>query len=649
MYKPNEAGTFLALYRKRAIRFMEDAKGRPLDSESLAKLDRAISERPKDADEDVAIEDNVRNERNVVPLSTLFNFLHSDLPILTGYGALYRSAEADRNHAGNMLKGVLDMRRKYKADMMRHVNDKDQVMYNALSTRQKNLKIVANSWYGASNQPAFMLYNQTVGASITYTAHLIISGVMVAVEGFMANSVRMANAEELYGFVFETLEDLRECGGGSEWGWILEGSDALDLDTIVKRLSGMCDFSLDERELLGFVGSLGPRERAAVHLRSNLKAFLGLPAVEAAFGDCFDVDFTDPENPPESVRAAVDRLAEAAVASVGHLHLHADRLGKAIGMKRESVLVVDTDSVFVRLDDQHRWFEEKVLKGEADAKAGVAVNAVFIRIVMAFIRAFLERLTACMNVPAHLRRWISMKSEFLYSRLLLTGNKKNYAGRMVCREGDVLKAPVIDVKGLQFKKVGTPKATREFFGRMLREDVLERSPVDIVGVFEKIGAFKDEVRRSLVDRLETTYAIPKSYSSVGAYKTPFRLEQVRGVLLWNMLHPENTIQPHEKINFLKLKGATAEQCAEALADRPRELGVVMDGVFGNESLAKYGVTGISLPKKEERIPECLAGMVDVEEMCLANVSPFLPVMESLGFHILPTARNSRQLTGFISL
>ena len=71
----------------------------------------------------------------------------------------------------------------------------------------------------------------------------------------------------------------------------------------------------------------------------------------------------------------------------------------------------------------------------------------FVYIVTEALAKTFWLLTGNFGIHEEIRPKINMKNEFLYSRLLLTRNKKSYGGIILSELGRILKKPVTDIKG----------------------------------------------------------------------------------------------------------------------------------------------------------------------------------------------------------
>lgn len=262
---------------------------------------------------------------------------------------------------------------------------------------------------------------------------------------------------------------------------------------------------------------------------------------------------------------------------------------------------------------------------------------------------------------------INMKNEFVYSKLLTTKNKKHYAGLLLAELGKRINKPAearMDIKGLPIRKSSVPKNLREEFTNYLLNDILVPETLSMRNVVQKYNQIVNLVRQSLSNR-ETTYLIPGKVEIVENYKFPERIQQVRGMIAWNALEPDNVITPPENINLIKLKTGIytpriigkKNQPDESVADYyqrleefllkteeykflkenyPDKFDIIMKVVYSKGKkngidFSDKGFAVIAIPKETE-IPEYLVPLIDYTSMVEANTKAGTTLIGSLGIY-----------------
>ena len=134
-------------------------------------------------------------------------------------------------------------------------------------------------------------------------------------------------------------------------------------------------------------------------------------------------------------------------------------------------------------------------------------------------------LTHCNVEPSRIPI-LSAKNEYLFSRMLITDRKKNYASVIEFKEGKNMHHKM-DIKGLAIHKSSTNRNAAKIFAQILEDDILnaEGSP-NVVDIVVKVEEFEKEIRRSL-DAGENVYLKPASVKDINAYKDPLSNSGVR--------------------------------------------------------------------------------------------------------------------------
>jgi hypothetical protein len=282
----------------------------------------------------------------------------------------------------------------------------------------------------------------------------------------------------------------------------------------------------------------------------------------------------------------------------------------------------------------------------------------------------MDTLTNNSNVPANKQHIINFKNEFLYDRIMLTSNKKQYIGKLISQEGNMLPKPKVDMKGLSIKKVNVNIATRKYFTDIIEKEVLFSPKVDLVHILSRFKEFENMIRESLL-RGETTFSTPARLNDIESYKTPYRIGPVRGAIIYNYLYPENTIRPPAKVNTFKILGSTLEdlRCIQGT----EYFEVIKKEIFSSSTLikpkessseekkktkeqkayeektelAKYGFNIIALPKDIKVVPDWLLPLIDVDTIVEDNLRNGNIILESLGVKIMTLLENKDYYTNVI--
>ena len=221
-----------------------------------------------------------------------------------------------------------------------------------------------------------------------------------------------------------------------------------------------------------------------------------------------------------------------------------------------------------------------------------------------------------------------MKSEFLYSKVMITRNKKQYCGNQLVREGKVLEKPKLDMKGLSIRKVSVNKTTRGYFTDLLQDEILGNENLTHGDVYYSFMDYERRLKAGLA-QYDMSFLQPAKYGVFDNYAFPWRVPVVRGVYLWNLLNPENPILEFEKTRLIKLSITKFEDLDERCPDDIKER--IKKYIFDKEELAHYGVKILALPLELEKTPEWLNPFIDVNTIVADNLNAAMPIFQSLEF------------------
>ena len=247
------------------------------------------------------------------------------------------------------------------------------------------------------------------------------------------------------------------------------------------------------------------------------------------------------------------------------------------------------------------------------------------------------RYTEECNVPEDKRPIINMKNEFLMKRIMTTSNKKNYADYLWLQEGvEVPDEDSLDIKGLSIKKANVNNTVSKLLQENLENNILRSDDVNINTVLSSLIDLEKDIRTSLANG-EVKYLVPDKSNEPSTYKTPFQVQAVRGIYVWNYLYPEKEITYPAQINKVKLNIDTIfkldlDKMREdvGVEEADRIYNILEEKVFNDENMSKYGVTILCLPKSEKNIPKWAIPYIDVDTIVADSLSNFNKILESIG-------------------
>jgi hypothetical protein len=570
---------------------------------------------------------NDGEKKNQQSLLEFASFMEDEKPILSGYGAVYKKHTEANNMLADMFNYLLVSRKKVKKEMFKHVNDEDRSVYNNLDLSQKTYKLLANSGYGATVEKNSIFYNENFGPSITYTGVVIITTAVNAFETFMSNNFSFDKINDALNYIKNIL------------GETYSDVKVIDKNISKKELLTYLFEKLDDKTqenmniLAQIVKRLNQDEINKIYYKNNLYKFFENTAIQGLLSRIAGKkEFLDPNEPPEDIQDPLKELWGYLQQYVLYNYLNFYRMRNAESKKRKTVLIVDTDSNFLLLDPFYKhlqtMYPDKIDKSDESKVSTVNIATYILANV---IEQAYWKLTTELNIPADKRTIINMKNEFFYKRLMTTRNKKAYGGVLIMQEGHMFEKPKMDVKGLAIRKVSVNAHVREYFTKMLKDEILTSEDINLGKVFGIFMKLQKDIENSLRSG-EVTYSQPAKVNELESYANPYRMQSLRGAIIWNALFPDQEIVLPTKVNLIKLTASNLEDIANKIPMEDYE--IIKRTIFDNPELAKYGFTILSMPKSAKSIPDWLTPYIDIDTMVNDHVKSGIIMLESLGFKTL---------------
>lgn len=604
---------------------------------------------------------NITSENKVMKLEQFINrFLNSN-DILSGYCCTFEDHNTT-NIAANALKYILDQRKFYKNKMELAERGSDDYIYYRIL--QLTFKILANSYYGITGLETSPFFNPMIQNSTTLSGQDIITTSIIAMESFLGNNCK--------------FEDLDDC---------IDFINNITNDSYKHCISEYLDKNVTKQELLEYLinHTKNQSENLAIYLSSildNIESTYGSEMLNRIYYKNQVVALllnnsklkTDMFNRIKDGYKNDNDYAKMICDFTFYDHILEDRFKRANKQTRNSVIVVDTDSNFLYLDNQIQATirELGLPSGE---QTELEVMNLFIDLSTEALRRIFWVFTTNLGIEDDYKPIINMKNEFVYSKLLTTKNKKHYAGLLLAELGKRINKPAesrMDIKGLPIRKSVVPKPLREAFTEYLLNDILVPENISMRNIVQKYDKIVESVRDSL-EKGEVDFLIPAKVELIENYKFPERIQQVRGMIVWNSLEPDNVIIPPDNINLIKLKTGIytprivgkknqEDEPLEAYWTRleefllntpeykflkdnyPDKFNTILKVVYGKGKktgldFADKGFAVIAIPKETE-IPEYIIPLIDYSTMVESNTAAGTTLIGSLGIYCTKGKRKS---------
>ena len=607
----------------------------------------------------------------------LANELMQKGAIMTTQGVLFSRHGAVKNPFYNFIQYLLDKRDEAKTEMKKH--PKGSELYQKYDLLQQNYKVACNALYGCAGNFSSVYYNLYLCTAVTGQGRGCISASITMFEGFLANNVKFGSLTEALTFIENICIDLESPQKFNDY-------DVLDrnitVDECFLKVMRNCGFnswvpSDKARDIIwGVVNNLSQKQLNAVYYCNNLYEFCNTTRVKNLILKILvdlDKPFLNPLNPPEHILEDLEMLKDLMFQYVYYRHLWIDKLERVYTMIRDVVLITDTDSCIVSLDEWYRYVlkdtvgipmrikytvaerkeaAEKVVmeyrrtelpveydfynKTLVDKKRleypavvieedGLRYSIINIMsyVVGKLIMDYMELFAEQYNTAAPDRECLLiMKNEFLFKSLLLKG-RKNYASVQVVQEGNMIpEDKQFDIKGMPIAKVGMAESTAKQLSEILEFDILRRDFVDQVELIKKFATIEQIIYNSIKAK-EKAYHKPARIKSQSNYEMPFRIQGIKASVAYNSIREpgdEPIINLEERNTILIIKTVINRKNADKIAkDYPQHYARLLK-VLDDENF-KGKIEAVAIPMNSE-IPNWVVPFINYTEIIHDNLRTF---------------------------
>lgn len=346
---------------------------------------------------------NITNENRVMKLEQFINhFLNSD-DILSGYCCMFENHKTI-NIAANALKYILDQRKFYKNKMEAAERGSDDYIYYKIL--QLTFKILANSYYGITGLETSHFFNPYIQNSTTFSGQDIITTSIIAMESFLGNNCKFEDFDDCVDFINNILSDSYKHSLCEFVDKSITQQELLEyLISRIKNLKSTDEYHLNEI-LTNIYNVYGEEMFNRIYYKNQImKLILGNSKMR-----------DDTRNRVKDKYVRDKAYAEMMCDFTFYDHILEDRFKRANKQTRNSVIVVDTDSNFLYLDNQiQATIKELGLESNEDQE--LEVMNLFIDISTEALRRIFWTFTTNLGIEDEFKPIINMKNELIQAPL----------------------------------------------------------------------------------------------------------------------------------------------------------------------------------------------------------------------------------------
>ena len=642
-------------------------------------IDYAMSQTYKDDPKQVTIDNNYKHTANQTSLLQLANGLLSYKPIITTQGVLFQPHGVMKNPFYNFIQYLLDKRDEAKTEMKKHPKGSEE--YNKWNLKQLNYKVSCNALYGCAGQYSSVFYNLYVCTAVTGQGRGCISASITMFEGLLADNMKFGSLDEVLQFIENVVEDLKKPDMNK-----FNDVDVLDRNVSVEecflRIIKNCGWNSwvpsDEavNAIWKTIFNLDQRSINVLFYKNNLYAFCSNQRVMnliLLILTKLEKPFLNPNKIPKEVKHELVMLKDLIYEYCYYRHIWFDKIERVYTMMRDVVLLTDTDSCILSLDEWYKFIlphtigiPMKIKYTQAELKQALekkiwelrqtepeleydfyndelvkvkrktyplviieednlrySIVDIMSYVVSQLILDYMVLFSENYNTAKEGRDCLLiMKNEFLFKSLLLTYGAKNYADLQLIQEGNIIPDnKQLDIKGMPISKIGIPESTADVLQNILEYDILRNSFVDQIEIFKKLVVLEKQIYQSIKSKSKEHHK-PARIKAMSNYKDPMGVQGIKAAYAYNKIKTqlEPTINLNERNTILIIKVNVDEKSVNLIKnDFPEQYKNMM--TLLKTSDFKNGITAIAIPEDIE-IPSWIIPLIDYTTIIHDNLRNF---------------------------
>lgn len=310
------------------------------------------------------------------------------------------------------------------------------------------------------------------------------------------------------------------------------------------------------------------------------------------------------------------------------------------GIKRETVVASDTDSVIFTTVNWVKWYT-----GTAEvSEMGHRITSLVVYLLTISIEQVLEIMCRRRNVDEGDMGRLYMKNEFMYVVFLRTMIKKHYFGKATIKEGRYLGKPKIDIKGVGLRGSTQPKRTlnlNEKMMHMMMGDIEETGTVS-AAKYVAMGVNYEKVIYDSILRGDLEFIPSFSIKDDEGYADSMKSIHFN-YTVWQELFAEKygDVELNAKTKVVPLIDITKNNAKMILGE---QLGQRVIDILVRTG--KRALTRMPINHRLTRIPEELIPAVNKRKLILANNTGIKLILSCLGVsHAEANAKKNEILLG----
>lgn len=698
--------SYLNDYKDTIIKMVSFVYPQMTKNEISNVMDYSIKKRK--VNHNATIKNNYTNKKVNLTLDELTNYIYQREPICTAYGVMFKKHGVVPNPLTHMIENFMENRNIHKKEMFKYPKGSEMFeKYNLLQLLDKIdcngiygvLGMFSSMFYNLHVAGSITAQGRSLISSATMFFEMFLSNnvkfaSLNEVITFINNVTnerlnrkysdkmfldRDITREECFSKIILTCGDFRK----GKFKWI---PDERDLDIIWNII-----YRLEQEDI------------NRLYYKNNLYEFMDNTSMTRSIVYILkkmETPYLDPNEVPDEIKVELETLYDILKEFVYYGYQIIDRIDRCDNMIKNISIISDTDSCIVSFDAWYRFILNKVynvplkisrvytdpIKYIDKEKDGLIrpfeyldkvedydfyndeiieryrlINPIEIIPQDNLRYSIINIMAYCIsnlindymiNYTQHSHSFeedkkclIIMKNEFLFKRVLLTNNKKNYASIPELQEGNFVERKLsnMDIKGLPMNKSTLNDSAKNAMKKILYEDILNTDNIDQLNIIKKIAIVEKKIYQSLESGDKEFYK-PLAIKSLSSYDDPMRLQGIKASVIWNMIRDDELeaidLDARNSIDVVKviITPLTVEKIKDKYPDTYDKILHVFDNkdIFKPDSKGKVKpeITALAIPKDVDT-PEWVKEFIDYTTIINDNLTTF--PTDSLGIVTLGNA------------
>lgn len=628
-------------------------------------------------DPTIIMDNNVNGKNATITLGEMCDWVDKENPVISGNATFYQQPKKLKSPTSDMLRTLKVGRKSVKKEMFKLNPSSDE--YQQKDLEQQNLKVVMNAEYGGSGTPTAAFYTKYSPAATTLMAQSIITTMAAFFESFVGDNQKFYSINECYDWISRVLmkkDDIPNWVRVPTW------------DETSRRIKNhFITLNIDDISILdAYIRSCSKKELVYLYYANNMKAFISenkpvseliynilvaLPRYEAVkhdipeeFKDKFknvdeynkwvsEVMFLNPYNIPDTIKDYMKPLMSLMKQFIYVEYITPDSIIKLNNHKRNTVLLVDTDSNMINANIFVKFILDEIFSYNDFNRPRLYNDMILVNVLAACldgcVAALLDYYGRCHNMDEESRAELTMKNEFMFRRFFLMKTKKRYVASIVLREGNIMIPFKSEIKGMDFIKAAVSDNVENRFTKMIKDHILDSESLELHELMRDLKKFESDIYEDLKAG-GTEYLKSQTLKAENAYSKDkiWSLQVYRGSRIWNEIYPDSKIYEHDRVQILKLI-VTGIQDLDVIKDKyPTEYEKVVTNIFNStdSNIRNSGLKIIGIPESTKKIPDWLIPLIDYDVIVSDTIASFRSVLDALNMEDMnfKTPNNKANIT-----